>query len=60
MERFNVTEAARRLGISKFTVRALVRKRKLSAYRIGRRVVLDSEDVARFLAAHRVEARGQG
>jgi excisionase family DNA binding protein len=57
MERFDATEAARRLGISKFTVRALVRQRKHPAYRIGRRVVLDAEDVARFLEAHRVEAR---
>lgn len=59
MERFNVVEAARRLGVSRFTVRALVRQRKLPAYRIGRRVVLDAEDVARFLAEHRVPARDE-
>jgi excisionase family DNA binding protein len=57
MERFDVVEGARRLGISKYTVRALIRQRKLPVYRIGRRVVLDAQDVARFLGAHRIEAR---
>jgi excisionase family DNA binding protein len=56
-ERFDVLEASRRLGVSRFTVRALIRRRELPAYRIGRRVVVDSEDVARFLAARRMEAR---
>jgi excisionase family DNA binding protein len=57
MERFDVVEAARRLGLSKYTVRSLIRRRRLPAYRIGRRVVLDADDVADFLAAHRVPAR---
>ena len=53
-ERFNIVEGARRLGISKFTVRALIRRRELAAYRIGRRLVLDSETIERFLAERRL------
>jgi excisionase family DNA binding protein len=58
MERFDVVEAARRLGISKHTVRSLIRQRRLPAFKIGRRVVLAADDVERFLRAHRVDARG--
>jgi excisionase family DNA binding protein len=58
MERFDVVEAARRLGISKYTVRSLIRQRRLPAFKIGRRIVLAADDVERFLRAHRVDARG--
>jgi excisionase family DNA binding protein len=58
MERFGVVEAARRLGISKYTVRSLIRQRRLPAFKIGRRIVLAADDVERFLRAHRVDARG--
>ena len=53
-ERFNVVEAGRRLGVSRYTVRSLIRRRELPAYRVGRRVVVDSEDVERFLAQRRL------
>jgi excisionase family DNA binding protein len=59
MERFSVAEAGRRMGISRHTVRSLIRRRELAAYKIGRRVVVDEQDVARFLAARRVPARGE-
>jgi excisionase family DNA binding protein len=59
MEPLNVVETGRRMGVSRFTVRALIRQKKLPAYRIGRRVVVDAEDVAHFLAANRIPARAE-
>lgn len=53
----SVEQAATRLGVSKFTVRAWLRQRRLAYHRLGRRIVLAEPDVERFLAAHRVEAR---
>lgn len=60
MVMISVDEAARRLGVSKFTVRAWLRQRKLPFYQLGRRQVLDAADVERFLQASRVEAREAG
>lgn len=53
----SVHEAAARLGVSRFTLRAWLRQRRIPYFRLGRRVVLSDADVERFLAAHRVEAR---
>jgi len=50
-------EAAPILGVSVFTVRKLVRERAVPFYRVGRRVVLDREDLERYLRQHRVEPR---
>ena len=55
--RLSVEEAAPILGISVFMVRALIRRRELPHYRVGRRIVLDPDDLERFLRQHRVEAR---
>ncbi len=55
--RLSVKEAAPILGVSVFTVRAWIRKRRLPFHRLGRRIVLDHSDLERFLVAHRVEAR---
>ena len=55
--RLSVDEAAPVLGVSVYMVRALIRQRRLPFYRIGRRIVLDREDLEQFLRAHRVEAR---
>jgi excisionase family DNA binding protein len=60
MTMLSVAEAAARLGVSKFTVRAWLRQRRLPYYQLGRRQVLDAEDVERFLREHRVEARDPG
>ena len=46
--------AAKALGVSLITVRRLIAERKLGHYRVGRRVVLSTDDVAAYLAAHRV------
>jgi len=55
--RLSVDEAAAILGVSVFTVRKLIRERAVPFYRVGRRVVLDAEDLERYLRVHRVEAR---
>jgi len=54
--RLSVEEAAPILGVSVFMVRALIRQRALPYYRVGRRIVLDGEDLERYLHQHRVEA----
>jgi excisionase family DNA binding protein len=53
----SVEEAARRLGVSRFTVRAWLRQRKLEHFKLGRRVVLSESAIANFLERHRVEAQ---
>ena len=53
----NVKEAAGLLGVSPFTVRAWLREGRLAHIRLGRRVVLDPADLARFVDAGRVPAR---
>jgi excisionase family DNA binding protein len=55
--RLSVQEAAPILGVSVFMVRGLIRQRAVPFYRIGRRIVLDVEDLERYLRQHRVEAR---
>ncbi len=54
----DVREAAKRLGISPFTLRAMARYRRvIPYYKVGRRIVFAPEDVDAFLARARVEAR---
>lgn len=55
--RCSVTDAAPVLGVSVHTVRALIRQRRLAYHRIGRRIILDRQDLEQFLRAHRVEPR---
>ena len=55
--RLSVEEAAPILGVSVFMVRALIRQRAVPYYRVGRRIVLDAEDLERYLRKHRGEAR---
>jgi excisionase family DNA binding protein len=52
----SITEAAQRLSISPFTLRAWLRQRRLPYHKLGRRVVIDPADIERFLANHRIEA----
>jgi excisionase family DNA binding protein len=49
--------AALVLGISPHTVRQLVRRRQLTHYRIGRRLIFRDDDLQHYLDRHRVEAR---
>ncbi len=57
VRRYNVDEAAERLGISKHTARALIRRRAFAVLRVGRRIVIDAEDLAAYERSCRVEAR---
>jgi excisionase family DNA binding protein len=52
----SVPEAAQRLGISPLTMRAWVRQRRLPVVRLGRRVLLDPQDVEEYMDTHRVAA----
>jgi excisionase family DNA binding protein len=49
--------AARFTGLSKFTLRAYLRRGLIAHYRIGRRIVLKDSDLEAFMRRHRVEAR---
>lgn len=57
LARVSVVEAADWCGVSKFTMRAWLRQRRIPFFKLGRRVVVDAADVDAFLRAHRVEAR---
>jgi len=56
-EPLSARAAAKTLGVSLITLRRWIADRKLAHYRLGRRVVLSAEDVAAYLAAHRVPPR---
>jgi len=56
----SVKEAAGRCGVSVFAMRRWIAQRRLSVFKLGRRVVVGEADLAAFLAAHRVEARQRG
>ncbi len=56
-QRLSIAEAAAILGVSRFTLRAWVRQRRLAFHRLGRRIVIDRGDLEQFLQAHRVPAR---
>ena len=45
-----VNEAAEILGISVYTVRSYIRQSKMTAVRIGRRVLLEETELERFVA----------
>jgi excisionase family DNA binding protein len=47
--------AAKRLGLSVHTVRALARRRELAHVRAGRRLIFYEADCADYLRRHRVE-----
>jgi excisionase family DNA binding protein len=51
----SLPEGARRLGVSRHTVRAWIRQRRLPFVRLGRRVLLDPADVERFINVNRVK-----
>lgn len=48
---------AARMGLSVHTIRSLARRRALSHYRLGRRLVFAEADVVEYMQRHRVEAR---
>lgn len=58
--RLSVKGAAPILGVSAFTLRKWVRERRIPFHQVGRRIVLDRDDLEAFLRACRVEARSPG
>jgi len=51
----NVGDAARVLNISAWTVRRYITKGKLTVVRIGRRVLLEQEELERFIEAGKLK-----
>lgn len=45
------------LGLSPHTVRAMVRRKMLAHYRVGRRLIFRDSDLQAFMDRHRVEAK---
>ena len=52
----SIKEAALKLGVSHYTVRAWIFQRKLPHYKLGRRVLLDSNDIEQYIRSCRVNA----
>jgi len=57
--KLNIAEAAIKLGISKFTLRAWIRERRVPFFRCGRRIVFAQKDLDLFLERCRVKARAE-
>jgi excisionase family DNA binding protein len=55
-EKLSVKETATKLGISPFTVRRWVVKRKIAFFKVGGRIVFDTRDIDALLVRSRVEA----
>jgi len=51
---YSLPEVAAALNLSPHTIRAFVRQRKLSPLRICRRLLFDSEELAKFIREARV------
>jgi excisionase family DNA binding protein len=58
-ELVSVADAARRLGISRHTLRAWLRLRRLPFVRLGRRVLLEPEALDRYVRARVVAAESE-
>lgn len=55
----SIPEAARLLGgVNESTVRRLIRRGELRRTRVGSRVMIDDEDLAAYVAAHKVDDGG--
>jgi excisionase family DNA binding protein len=56
-KRLTLAEGAKQLGVSVFTVRKLLKERKLSGYKIGGRFWLDPGDIESYLTRNRITAK---
>jgi len=52
-----VKDVAKMLGISRFTVAVMVRRREIPHFRLGRRIVLDPSEIRVWLKSKRIDAR---
>jgi excisionase family DNA binding protein len=55
-KKWSVEQAAEALGVSPHTIRAWLRQRRVPYLKLGRRVLLDPQDVQRFIDSNRVES----
>jgi len=55
-ENISIFDAARILGIAPVTLRRWIRQRRLPHVRLGRRVVVQPEDLEAFVQRHRIAA----
>jgi excisionase family DNA binding protein len=53
-----IDEAAELMGLSSWTLRHLVRMKRLSSVKIGRRILIEREELARFVEQNRRTAAG--
>jgi excisionase family DNA binding protein len=51
-----VKQAAETSGLGSSTIRLLIRKRELSAQKVGRRVLIKRSDLENFLESHPIRA----
>jgi excisionase family DNA binding protein len=56
----SVEQAAELLGISPWTVRSYLKQGRLPAVRIGRRVLLQEEDLQQFVTASKAQPISRG
>ena len=52
---YSVNDTARQIGLSRSTIYELFEAGKLAYVKIGKRRLVESEEIRRFLAAHRVD-----
>jgi excisionase family DNA binding protein len=55
-----VKQAAEHSGLGSSTIRLLIRKRRLRAQKVGRRVLIKTSDLEKLLEANPIEARNDG
>jgi len=56
----DIREAARLTSLSPHTIRAYIKKGRIPAIRICRRVLIETESLRRLVAEHREERRNAG
>jgi excisionase family DNA binding protein len=52
-----VKQAAEHSGLGSSTIRLLIRKRQLGAQKVGRRVLIKTDDLEKFLEANPIEVK---
>jgi hypothetical protein len=57
-QKLNIDEAARLSGMSVSWWRQKVFRKQVPYYRVGRRIVFDSQDIAKVIGSCRVEPQG--
>jgi excisionase family DNA binding protein len=50
----SVSDAARAIGVSRATLYIMIAQRKLKSLKVGKRRLIETAEVERFLAAHRI------